>query len=81
MLKTRVKKLFNNCVSLRDYVVQEAIDKNESVLIALGEETMFLSVEDLKNGKANGMEIRSRWDNKTYDLVDFKWSSDNLRLL
>lgn len=80
MKRIKVRKVFNDCISLRDYIVDKAIKKNESLLIEFQGDEMFLGADDLKKGKKSGLKLRSNWGDMTYDLVDYPWKPNSLRL-
>ncbi len=76
----RVKKLFNDCISLRDHIVKKAIQENDSILVKFRDSQMFLGVNDLRKGKKSGIKIRSKWGDLEYELIDYKWEDRTLRL-
>jgi len=79
-MRIRVKKLFNNCVSIRDYLVKQAIEKKENIVVCFKDKRMILTPERLKQGKKNNLKLQSKWGGKTYDLIDFEWRPNDLQL-
>ena len=73
MKKITVKKTYEGCISIRDYVVQKAITKKEHILVCLEGKQMTLSPDELKKGKQTDVVAHSAWDRKTYSLIDYKW--------
>jgi len=74
-----VKKLWNGCVSIRDYVVARALNDGGLVVRFDGEQ-MFLSGEDLLKGKKDMTLHRSKWGKNTYHLIDFDWKPNRFQL-
>jgi len=72
MKKVKVRKLWNNCVSIRDYDVEKA-KKQGGLIVEFQGEKMFLFKKDLERGRPSGVKIRSRWGDKIYELIDFEW--------
>ena len=76
----KVRKLFNNNVSIRDYLVNEAIQEG-GLIVELGNQRMILSKSELmRNGTRDPNVHRSKWDTKTYQLIDFKWNPDKAQM-
>jgi len=78
MRKVKVKKLYEGKISLRDYIVDEAIKNKEGILVQLTAGgmigTMYLSPEDLAlKGKTSDLVLRSKWGERVYGLIDYKW--------
>jgi len=73
MIAYPIKKLIHGYCSIRSYIVKEAIRRNESVCIHLGDEKMVLTPQELKNYKQFYPEkIQSRFAG-SYELYDYKW--------
>ncbi len=69
-MKVRVKKIWHDCVSVRDYIVQKAIDKKERLEILYAKERMIV---DPKEGIMTSGKFTSKYDGRKYALIDFKW--------
>ena len=63
-------------VSIRDYIVKKGI-KSGGVEVSHDNETMYLSPEVLEKGQSMTKEVRSKFNNETYSLVDFRWNPDD----
>jgi hypothetical protein len=77
--KVKVRKLFKGFVSIRDYVVQTCIRKNQKLVVEYESQKMTLSVEDLKNKfQIHKRVFQSEYSKKynTYQLLDFKFIVD-----
>ena len=73
MRKVEVKKLWNGRVSLRDYVVDAAIAKPESIMVRYGDDIMILSPMQLEK-KFSMTECVSKYNGKKYKLYDYVWT-------
>lgn len=72
----RAHKLFNNKVSVRDYIVQEALRKG-GLTIGLNGEKMTLNKMQLINDGVKDPHIyRKKWGNGGYSLIDYEWKED-----
>ncbi len=76
-MKTRkIKKLWNNIVSLRDYEVKDAIAKG-GIKILFGKYTMTLTKEQLETGvQLTSKKFLSKTGGKDYVLLDYRWNPD-----
>jgi hypothetical protein len=83
-LKTKIKRLWITnengktkfYASIRDFIVQRAIEKNRPLEVYLEgtEERMIIPVEQLKKGKVSKEVFVSKINsNQTYKLIDFEW--------
>ena len=72
----RVKKLFNGYASVRDYVVRRCQATGCDLRIQFGDDFMLIPHDELANKKKQLINTlyRSRWGDRQYQLVDFKWS-------
>jgi hypothetical protein len=75
-MKTKVSKIYHGNVSVRDYVVQKAIDKGEPLVIEHKSERMTVPVEKLGQGIKQFLHLTSKVDGKEYDLIDYEWKPD-----
>jgi hypothetical protein len=75
-MKVKVKKLYNGCVSVRDYTVNKAVKKKESLTIECKGATMIIPNEMiLVRGAKGSQPFTSKFDGRSYYLVDFKWQT------
>lgn len=77
----KVKKLFNNQVSIRDYLVKSAIRQDVPLIVKFKKEYMTLLPEELKKGTKTGQFHQSQWGDKSYELIDFIWNPGQEKLL
>lgn len=75
-MEVEVKKIYLGNVSVRDYVVNKAKGRKEKLVIRHGDEVMTIPYEKLESGLVDTHTQRSKFNNKTYTLVDFKWKPD-----
>ena len=73
-MKIRVKKLFNNKVSIRNYIVNGAMQNNVSLVIEYNNQTMVLTPVELRTGTIGSDWIPSKWGSQRYRLVDYPWN-------
>jgi hypothetical protein len=72
MRKYDVKKLWNGRVSLRDYIVEDQIKKQKSIMVRYEDDIMILSPMDLE--KRDSMtECTSKYNGQKYKLYDYVW--------
>lgn len=75
-MKIKVKKLWHNAASIRDYVVKECQAKGEDLEIEYRGEVMTVPNNMLLFGHRNGLNIVSKFKGEVYDLMDFTWRPD-----
>lgn len=81
MYKTvKVKKQFYGLVSVRDYLVQEAFDSGQDLRIDLNGTWITIPWNKLSEGRRDSKTQFSKYNNKPYVLVDFKWKPDRKQL-
>jgi hypothetical protein len=82
MIQRRIKRLWHNLASVRDYEVKSAIENNEPIRLSLVRDgkihTMTLSVDKLKKGfSISPKKFKSLFnDGEDYELIDFRWVDD-----
>ena len=76
-MKTRVKKLFNNKISIRGYIIKKLIDNKEDLIVNYGKETMTIKHKDLTKGITDNNIYKSKYDGREYKLVDYTWITDS----
>ena len=76
-----IKKLWHNSkISIRGYLVRQAIKDKQPILVKHNNQKMFLSVEALERGKILTRNIRSKFPPyKTYDLIDYEWKPEEYK--
>lgn len=73
-MEVTIKKLFRGMVDIRDYSVQECIEKGHALRITHDGEVMILSPEDLMNKQLRTSDLmRSKVGGKDYRLISYKW--------
>ena len=76
-MKVKVTKTYKGWVELRDYDVQNCIDKKESITVVYGDGKMTLSPEELQNNVANTSALmKSKTGGKDYHLIAYEWNPD-----
>ena len=73
---TKVKKLWHGDISVRDYIVKEAIKKREDLKIIFNGEEMIINWWKLVDGKPNKEIFKSKHTNLEYYLIDYLWCPD-----
>lgn len=82
MKKMLIKRLIYGYASVRDYIVQEAIDKDWTLILEVNvngqKETMTLPPKRLKRAIPilTNRFFHSKFDDRSYQLIDFKWVKD-----
>jgi hypothetical protein len=77
MKKIKVKRLYKGFASVRDYIVQDCIDKKKSLQITCGSEVMTISWDNLyKFCQLNKQPFESKYSNRKYVLYDYYFKSD-----
>ena len=76
MIKVNVNRLWHGKASIRDYLVKEAINNNQDILIICKDEnaTMIVDRKDLHKGVLSDNSFKSKHDGRYYRLVDYDWS-------
>lgn len=78
-MKRKIKRLWNGFASLRDYEVQKALDKKESIVLYLPSgDKMTLNEDRLRTGLTlTPRPHESKFNpQQKYKLIDFIWRSD-----
>lgn len=82
MIEVKIKRLWNGLADLRDYQIDEAVQKNQSIRIICEEngETMTLNVKQLETEglRRQGPYPLKHGKNKggQYYIVPFEWNRD-----
>jgi hypothetical protein len=71
----RAKKLMHGYVSIRDYVVHDCITNLRGILVKYGDKEMLLTPKDLvdKRFQFHTTKFTSKYDNRSYELYDYKF--------
>jgi hypothetical protein len=79
MKTVNIKKLYKGNIDLRSYIVDKAIENNESIEVTLEghEGKMILSPEALEDDWVNETEIKSQFNRDSYTLLSYKWKPIN----
>jgi hypothetical protein len=78
VMRVKVNKIEYGNVSIRDYLVNLCIKKQENMEVDVKGEIMVIPFDKLKLGHKRGLTIISQFDNtKFYDLIDFQWIPRN----
>ena len=72
----RVKKIYKGYVSVRDYIVKEAIENGEDLVIRYGRQTMVVNP---RKGILSSGEFKSKYGGRKYSLIDFKWKPQEVK--
>ena len=79
-MKVKVKKLFLGHVSIRDYIVEKAIKKEQGIVVSYKDLKMTIPLEQLKiRFQFHHQKFDSRFNNKKYELIDFRFKEDKWR--
>lgn len=79
MKKYKAKKMFGSITSVRDYIVKDAIDKNDGLRIEYKGKFMTLSAAELKDSvfQCHKTKFKSKYPgSKEYELYDFVFKPD-----
>jgi len=80
-MKKTVKKLYMGKAEVRDYDVQECINKGESMKIQYGTDVMTLSPEELVTKlESKSKRFESKMGQKSYVLYGYLWNPDQIEL-
>lgn len=75
MKEVTIKRIYRGLASVRDYLVQEAIDNTEDLVIWCDNKHMSIPYLFLtKKLKVDNNVHRSKFGSKTYRLIDFRWT-------
>jgi hypothetical protein len=77
MRRYKVKKLFRNHASVRDYIIDSCLLNKEGIIIEFNYQQMTIPYEQLKNTfQFHKKQFRSKFDNRVYELYDFYFKPD-----
>ena len=71
----KIRKLFNGYASVRDYIVAVADDLGDDLRIEFNDAYMIIKHDELHSRAEHIIDknYQSKWGNKRYKLVDYKW--------
>ena len=74
-MKIIIKKLYKDCADIRNYDVQNCINKNENIEIIHGVDIMVLTPKELKHDVVSVSKIfPSKNGGREYRLVSYMWN-------
>lgn len=77
-MKVEVTKIGNNGnIGIRDYLVNQAIENDEQLIVTFNNEKMTLSPLELKRGDTGSKQFKSKIDERFYRIVYYKWKPNN----
>jgi len=77
MIKYKTKKLYQGHASVRDYIIEKCIKKEQDLQIQHEDSFMVVALDQLKNYKElTNMEFESKFNGKKYRLYDFLFEPD-----
>ena len=72
--KIKLKRLYNNVASVRDYVWEDCIKKGVGIEFTCENMVMRVEPDELvTRASPGGQKFKSKFDGKEYQLVDFIW--------
>jgi len=76
--KVKINRLWHGDASIRDYLVEWAIQEKRDLQIILknSDKWMIIPWQDLDKGRRNPEKFRSKHDSRIYSLIDFRWKPD-----
>ena len=82
MKTVTLRKIYQNKVSLRDYVVEQAIREGEAIRVVYGDkETIFTPHVLSTQGSLDRVVYKSKFDNRKYRLIDYDWVPEQEEVL
>jgi len=77
-MEVRLSKLWKGMADIRDYTVEDCLDKNHALRISYNGEVIILSPKQLKNEvKAISKPIKSNFDGE-YRLYSYTWKPNEI---
>jgi len=79
----KINRLWLGKASIRSYIVDQAIKEKEDLVVNCGglkpteDHSMTIPWQDLHKGKVSKDIFVSKYDNKSYRLIDFDWKPNN----
>jgi len=79
MEKIKVKKLYCGFVSVRDYIIKKCLKEQKGIILKFEDKIMTIPYNKLKVFQLHKRKFKSKFNNKEYELVDFKFIPDNIK--
>ena len=76
----KLKRLYGNVASVRDYIWKKIIADKKGIIFECNGAKMKIEPWEVSQGDVNKEAFTSRFDNKQYRLVDFKWRTNEKNL-
>ena len=76
MKTIRLKKKHKGLAEVRSHVYDMLVERGEGIRFEHGGESMTVPFSDMGNGFVTARGIRSKFDDRVFDLISFKWKSD-----
>ncbi len=77
--KVKVKKLYMGHVSIRDYIVEKSLEKQQGIIINFNDRKMTIPLERLKvTFQIHKQKFQSKFSEKKYELLDFEFIPDDM---
>jgi len=78
-MERQIKKLWKGCAELKDYDVQDCIQRNETMRVKYDGDIMTLSPSDLTEKLVSiSKTFESKVGGKDYKLCSYKWNADEI---
>lgn len=81
MKNIEINRLYRGMVDVRNYVLNDCIEKKESIKITVSGKSGYMILEPSKFKekaiKISKQTFKSQFDKKEYKLVSFKWEPQN----
>ena len=75
--KVKLNRVYKGYASMRDYVWKECVDAGKGIEFECKGAKFTLEPWEVKNGRPGPDKYISKYDGRTYSLVDFLWRSTN----
>lgn len=76
-LATKIEKLYKGYASIRSNILKLCLDKGYDLVVQYKDDTMTIPYKNLKdNTQFTVRKFKSKFDNREYELFDFKFISD-----
>lgn len=72
----RINRLWHGNASVRDYLVADARNNKEGMIIDCQGEKMTIPFERLDEGTKASVKFKSQHNGLDYGLIDYKWIPD-----
>ena len=76
MKTIKLKKLHKGLAEVRSHVYDMLVDRGEGIRFEYEGESMTVSSADMGDGFVTARGIRSKFDDRVFDLISFRWRPD-----